>query len=266
MGKTHCGLLDLSTRPVNPLRTVLADDIAEMRDLLRMLLTRDGRFTIVGEAADGARAIEVVASEQPDLVVLDLKMPMVDGIEALPRLREVSPHTRIVVLSFFSADEMARPARELGAVGYIEKQSDSSHLPTQLYALATVLETVQGVLDATYAATPDSARQARSDLRAALAAQVDTNTLDVVELLTTELVVNSIQHAGSKATVTAEVHRDKVRVAVSDEGPGTPVRRSPELGEESGRGLWMVDSLAYDWGIERSETDKTVWFEVALDQ
>src|SRR4051812_6495397 len=99
-----------------------------MRDLLRMLLTRDGRFSIVGEAADGARAIEVVEREQPDLLVLDVKMPMVGGIEALPRLRDVSPKTRIVMLSVFAAEEMAHPARELGAVGYIEKRANTAHL------------------------------------------------------------------------------------------------------------------------------------------
>ncbi len=261
----HCGL-DVQTRLVNPLRTVLADDIEEMRDLLRMLLTRDGRFTMVGEAANGAEAIEVVEREQPDLVVLDVKMPMVDGIEALPRLRELSPNTRVVMLSVFAADEMAKPARELGAVGYIEKQSDSSKLPTQLYALATVLETVQRVLDTTYAATPQSVRHARSDLRTALAAEVGDNTLDVVELLTTELVINSIEHAGTKATVTAEVHRDKVRVAVSDNGPGTPQRRDPSSAEESGRGLSIVDSLAQSWGVDQTESGKTVWFEVGVDQ
>jgi DNA-binding NarL/FixJ family response regulator len=174
----HCGPFRVHTRLVTPLRTVLADDVDEMRDLLRMLLTRDGRFSVVGEAANGATAIEVVDREQPDLVVLDVKMPLVGGIEALPRLREVSPDTRIVMLSVFAADEMATLARELGAVGYIEKQSDSAQLPAQLYALATVLETVQRVLDATYAATPASARQARSDLRAALPEVVDENTLD----------------------------------------------------------------------------------------
>jgi YesN/AraC family two-component response regulator len=250
---------------VTRLRTVIVDDVEEMRDLLRMLLTRDGRFTIVGEAADGARAIEVVDQEQPDLVVLDITMPMVGGIEALPRLHEVSPTTRVVMLSGFSAEEMAKPARELGAVGYIEKQSDISQLPVQLYALATVLETVQRVLDATYAATPDSARQARSDLRAALGAEVGDNTLNVVELLTTELVINSIEHAGTKATVTAEVHRRKVRVAVSDDGPGVPKPRAPSTANESGRGLLIVDSLAQAWGVDQSEVGKTVWFEVAVD-
>ncbi|MEY2419338.1 MAG: hypothetical protein QOG90_2018 [Actinomycetota bacterium] len=260
----HCDLGSRQPRPVIPLRTVLADDIDEMRDLVRMLLTRDGRFTIVGEAADGARAIELVAEEQPDLVVLDVRMPMVGGMEALPRLRQVSPDTRIVMLSVFSADEMAGRSRQLGAVGYIEKQSDVTNLPTQLFAMATVLETVQRVLDATYAAEPASARAARLDLRGALADEVGDNTMGIVELLTTELVMNSVEHADTKATVTAEIHRDKIRVAVSDDGPGVPQRLDPLHAEESGRGLLIVDQLAQAWGIERTDVGKTVWFELPL--
>ena len=247
------------------LRTVLVDDVDEMRELLRMLLTRDGRFTMVGEAGDGGEAIAIVEREQPDLVVLDVKMPTIGGFEALPTLRSRSPRTRVVMLSALSADEMARPALDLGAVGYIEKQAEVSQLPAQLFALANVLETVQRVLDTTYAADPTSAREARSDMRAALAARVGNRTVDVVELLTTELVVNSIEHAGAKATVSAEVHRDKVRVAVSDDGPGVPVRREPSLSEESGRGLGLVDLLSRRWGVDASPSGKVVWFEVAID-
>jgi DNA-binding NarL/FixJ family response regulator len=244
----------------------LADDIEEMRALLRMLLTRDGRFVVVGEAGDGAAAIDVVEREQPDLVVLDVKMPALTGIEALPRLLNVAPLARIVVLSAFTATEMAQSARELGAVGYIEKHANVSTLPAELYALSGVLETVQHVLDTTYAAAPESAREARTDLRSALASRVDANTLEVVELLTTELVINSVEHAGTKASVAAELHRNKVRVAVSDDGPGIPRRSDPSADVESGRGLVIVESLASDWGVDRSEGGKTVWFEVAVDQ
>jgi signal transduction histidine kinase len=79
-------------------------------------------------------------------------------------------------------------------------------------------------------------------------------------------VINSIDHAGTQATVTAEVHRDKVRVAVSDDGPGVPERRTPSNAQESGRGLAIVDSLAQDWGVERTTTGKTVWVEVGVDR
>jgi DNA-binding NarL/FixJ family response regulator len=251
---------------VIPLRTVVVDDIDEMRDLVRMLLTRDGRFEVVGEAADGAGAIAVVEREQPDLVVLDVKMPLLGGIEALPRLRQVSPTTRVVMLSVFAAEEMAGAAHELGAVGYIEKQSDVSRLAAQLYALASVLETVQRVLDATYAAEPVSVREARADLRSVLADAVGTTTLEIVELLTTELVMNSVEHADTKATVTAEIHRDKVRIAVSDDGPGMPERHRSSYDQESGRGLLIVDSLAQRWGVDQTDSGKTVWFEVGLDE
>lgn len=249
-----------------PLRTVVADDIDEMRDLVRMLLTRDGRFEVVGEAADGAGAVTVVAREQPDLVVLDVKMPLLGGIEALPRLHQVSPTTRVVMLSAFAAEEMAGAAHELGAVGYIEKQSDVSHLAAQLYALATVLETVQRVLDTTYAAEPVSVREARADLRSVLAHAVGSTTLEIVELLTTELVMNCVEHADTKATVSAEIHRDKVRVAVSDDGPRMPERRGSADDQESGRGLLIVDSLAQRWGVDQTGSGKTVWFEVGLDE
>jgi anti-sigma regulatory factor (Ser/Thr protein kinase) len=129
-----------------------------------------------------------------------------------------------------------------------------------------VLATVQRILDATYAAEPVSVREARTDLRSVLADAVGTTTLEIVELLTTELVMNSVEHADTKATVTAEIHRDKVRVAVSDDGPGLPERRGPSDDQESGRGLLIVDSLAQQWGVDQTESGKTVWFEVGLDE
>ena len=67
------------------LRTVLVDDVDEMRDLVRALLRRDGRFSIVGEAANGLDALEVVADLRPDLVVLDIDMPVLDGLATVPR-------------------------------------------------------------------------------------------------------------------------------------------------------------------------------------
>ena len=191
-------------------------------------------------------------------------MPGVDGLTALPQLHAAAPNARIVMLSGMPADQHARPALELGAVGYIEKQADTSSLADRLHALAAVLERVQRVLDATYDVDPESPRHARADLRAALTGRLDANALDVVELLTTELVVNAIQHGGSNATVTAEVVRDRVRVAVADQGPGAPVRRAPSTKSESGRGLMLVETLATGWGVDITEGGKTVWFEAAI--
>ena len=91
------------------LRVVVVDDEADVRGLVRFLLQQTDGFEVVGEAANGREAIDLAAAERPDVVLLDLRMPVMDGAEAIPRIREQSPDTRIVV---FTAD----PAAEVEGV------------------------------------------------------------------------------------------------------------------------------------------------------
>jgi signal transduction histidine kinase len=102
-------------------RVVLIDDTPDIRDLLRMVLELSERYEVVGEAGDGATGIELVRQWQPDLVLLDLAMPVMDGLEALPAIRSVCPDASVVVLSGFEADRMAGQAMELGAAAYLQK-------------------------------------------------------------------------------------------------------------------------------------------------
>src|SRR5688500_15973123 len=94
---------------------VLADDTEEIRHLLRLALSTDARFAVVGEASDGAQAIEVAAEKRPDAVVLDLAMPVMDGLQAIPEIKRRSENTKIVVFSAFEADQMSREAMARGA-------------------------------------------------------------------------------------------------------------------------------------------------------
>lgn len=103
------------------LRVVLADDTAEYRLLLRIILEQDGRFEVVGEAADGAEAVRVTTAERPDVLVLDLAMPVMDGLQAIPGIRAGSPETVIVVLSGFARGQLDRQALARGATAYVEK-------------------------------------------------------------------------------------------------------------------------------------------------
>ena len=89
--------------------------------LLRLALEATGGFTVVGEAADGLSAIEQARRHQPDLVVLDLSMPNLDGLEALPHIRSEAPNVQVVVLSGFAAHRMAPAALAAGASAYLEK-------------------------------------------------------------------------------------------------------------------------------------------------
>jgi DNA-binding NarL/FixJ family response regulator len=103
------------------IRIFLCDDVPELRALLRYGLEEDTELKVVGEAGSAQAGIDAVAELRPDVVLLDLSMPGMDGLEAIPRLREVSPGTSIIVFSGFAADRMRGPALALGADRYLEK-------------------------------------------------------------------------------------------------------------------------------------------------
>ena len=109
------------TAPESAITVLLADDSREFRELLSLLLRRDERFDVVAEAKDGFEAIEMTKEQQPDVVLLDIAMPGMDGLQALPGLKEGHPSIKIVVLSSFSAGEMSDKTLGLGADAYIEK-------------------------------------------------------------------------------------------------------------------------------------------------
>jgi DNA-binding NarL/FixJ family response regulator len=113
--------------PVNlvvasPIRVVVVDDSEDLRLLLRMALEEEPDFTVVAEAPDGATGVEAVAEHTPHLVLLDIAMPVMDGLQALTLIREESPGSIVVMLSAFSGSTGApERAVALGAHGYIEK-------------------------------------------------------------------------------------------------------------------------------------------------
>ena len=106
--------------PPPSLRVVIVDDDPDARDFLRMGLEVGG-FEIVGEGGDGRSAIDAVRDGKPDVVLLDLHMPDIGGIELLPQLREQHRPARFVVVSAITSTHMTEAAIEAGAVGFIEK-------------------------------------------------------------------------------------------------------------------------------------------------
>jgi DNA-binding NarL/FixJ family response regulator len=103
------------------IRIFLCDDVPELRALLRYGLEEDPALHVVGEAGDARDAIDRAGELAPDIVLLDLSMPGMDGLEAIPLLRAATPAAGIVVFSGFAAERMAAPALERGADHYIEK-------------------------------------------------------------------------------------------------------------------------------------------------
>jgi DNA-binding NarL/FixJ family response regulator len=103
---------------VDPYRVIVADDEVGIRELMRTLLSLEPDFEVVGQAGDGVEAVELVSALHPDLVVIDISMPVMDGLEAISRIRQVSPATRVAVLSGEPRTSRTLPA---GADMHIEK-------------------------------------------------------------------------------------------------------------------------------------------------
>jgi DNA-binding NarL/FixJ family response regulator len=110
------------------IRVVLADDHHVVRQGLRVLLEKAGDLEVVGEAADGQAAVEMVERLGPDVLVMDIAMPRLDGLQALARLRAAGVLTPVVILSMYSEAPMIKQALRLGARGYLLKRSMGDEL------------------------------------------------------------------------------------------------------------------------------------------
>jgi NarL family two-component system response regulator LiaR len=111
-----------------PIRVLLVDDHAIVRDGIRSLLKTQPDIEVVGEANNGQAAVSTAESLHPDVVLMDLVMPGMDGIEAIRRIVNDRPESRILVLTSFSAEDKVFPAIKAGAMGYLLKDCDSEEL------------------------------------------------------------------------------------------------------------------------------------------
>jgi DNA-binding NarL/FixJ family response regulator len=119
-----------------PLRVLIVDDHATFRAGLRALLATDARLRVVAEASTGAGAITAVASSAPDVVLMDVHMPGVDGVEATRRIIDAAPHVAIVVLTMHDDDGTVFAALRAGARGYLLKGASRAELLRAVHAAA----------------------------------------------------------------------------------------------------------------------------------
>ena len=116
-------------------RVLLADDHAVLRAGLRLLLNSQADLEVVGEAASGIEALALVETLQPDLILLDLSMPGLGGLDALPVLRHRAPSTRILILTMHDDPQYLRQALKSGAAGYVLKKAADTELLSAVRAV-----------------------------------------------------------------------------------------------------------------------------------
>jgi len=118
------------------IRIVIADDQRVVRDGLAMLVGLIDGIEIVGMAADGLQAVELARTERPDVVLMDLRMPNLDGVEATRTIRADLPATQILVLTTYADDDSLFPALQAGARGYLTKDATAEEIERAIRALA----------------------------------------------------------------------------------------------------------------------------------
>ena len=117
-------------------RVMLVDDHSIMRDLLRDALENTGEFQVVAQAADGAEALRIVEEAAPDVIVMDVIMPVMDGIEACREIMELLPHTKVLMLTASNEKDAIVRSIAAGATGYLQKYSGKEQLLTTLREVA----------------------------------------------------------------------------------------------------------------------------------
>lgn len=218
------------------LRVVVADDQTIVREGLVILLGMLPDVEVVGTAADGAQAIEAVARHAPDVVLMDLGMPHVDGVTATARIRDQYPGTRVVVLTTFADDVSILAALRAGALGYLTKDAGRAQIAQALRTAAAG----QAVLDPGVharlvaaaadpsppapAALPDGLTAREADVLALIADGLNNAQIARRLYITEATVKTHINHLFAKAGVhdraqaVAYAHRHHITTPPPDEG------------------------------------------------
>lgn len=118
------------------IQVLIVDDHLIVREGLRLILETEPGFELVGEASDGAAGIKIAAELQPDVILMDLRMPRMDGLTAIEHIRLHQPEIAIVILTTFNEDELMRKGLGLGARGYLLKDTDRNSLFNTIRAAA----------------------------------------------------------------------------------------------------------------------------------
>ena len=194
------------------IRVLLVDDHAVVREGLRAFLELQDGIVVVGEAADGEQAIEAAGRLRPDVVLMDLVMPRLDGVGAMVRLRDEVPESRVIVLTSFAEDDRLLPAIRAGAAGYLLKNVE----PRELARAVRAAQAGEALLDPVVAARLVDEIASRAAVRPGL--DITPREREVLDLIARGYSNKRIalELAISEKTVKAHVGRLLAKLGVAD--------------------------------------------------
>jgi DNA-binding NarL/FixJ family response regulator len=218
------------------MRVLIADDDALARQAIRGVLDEDRAYEVCGEAASGSEAISLASLRRPDLIVMDVVMPELDGIAATRRILRTAPDTKIVVFSATTDDDLALLALRAGAIGFLTKGTDIAALPRVLRRVSEGEAAIPRGLATQLVErlrlgpeTPEGVRPVRSDLTARewevldlLCAERSTAEIAIELEMSTETVRSHVKHILRKLGV-----HSRAEAVQAAEGMRSRVLRSP---------------------------------------
>jgi len=201
----------MSSPAAAPLRIVVADDQASVREGLVLLLGGLPDIDVVGAAADGSRALELVAEHQPDAILLDLHMPVLDGIGATRRLTAEHPGVAIVVLTTYVDDASVREALQAGARSYLTKDADRSEIAQALHAATRGLTVLDSrVQSALLSAAPAGVPAASAPVPVAAPDGLTEREVEILRLIVQGLTNPEIAARLFLSTHTIKTHVNRI--------------------------------------------------------
>lgn len=179
-----------SPEPV-PMSVLIADDHPAVRDGIRLRLELDDRLSVVGDAADGREALELIREHRPQVVIADLRMPVLDGLQLLHAVNDESLPTRVILLSAHTEAHLVQQALDLGAFGYIGKDSALEMVVDAVCAVAIGNRYIDPTLLAGLLETSEQRLTAREREVLQLAANGMQNKVIAIELKVGEETIKS---------------------------------------------------------------------------
>ncbi|MCA9705613.1 MAG: response regulator transcription factor [Myxococcales bacterium] len=212
----------------DPVRVVLIEDHTIVREGLRALLDGRSDVTVVAEADNGSDGVAAVEKHRPDVVVMDLNMPGLNGVDATKAIRASLPDTHVLILSMYSTEEHVRPAIRAGAEGYLLKGSGLSDLVAAIKAVASgnaffSPQVAKIVLD-------DSRRAARSGVNERAGSELTPRERQVLKLVAEGRSSPEIARDLDLSVKTVEGHRGRIMAKLDTRNVAGLVRHAIRLG------------------------------------